>query len=304
MAPNELVFSAAGKHVVDFTSDFPLQLFYYDFSRLHAATPNYHDYFEITYVLEGQGLFNVGGKEHPAVEGNVFVINSGVFHNLDCPDAHHLKVLCLFFLPELIYRPGAGELDLDYLLLFLNRGQAFNPKVTVDRDMSQLILRLIDETAQELGSKGNFYRISVKNHLCQILLMLNRAAEVSGDASGDLHVRLRDINRLQPVFDCIHERYPEKLALRELSAAANMSVTHLCRYFKKVTGKTITEYITRYRIDRAKQLLIEDEHSITWVAYEVGFESHSYFDRIFNQVTKLTPQEFRKRFAAKARVAK
>jgi two-component system response regulator YesN len=76
-----------------------------------------------------------------------------------------------------------------------------------------------------------------------------------------------------------------------------MSVTYLCRYFHKVTGQTITEYLKRYRIDKAKQLLAQNEKSITWIAYEVGFESHSYFDRIFRKVTKLTPQEFRRKYA-------
>jgi AraC-like DNA-binding protein len=81
-----------------------------------------------------------------------------------------------------------------------------------------------------------------------------------------------------------------------------MSVTHLCRYFKRVTGRTITDYVKRYRIDRAKTLLVGDEHSITWIAYEVGFESHSYFDRIFHDVTRMTPQEFRRRYARRVPV--
>jgi transcriptional regulator GlxA family with amidase domain len=55
-------------------------------------------------------------------------------------------------------------------------------------------------------------------------------------------------------------------------------------------------------VDRAKELLIEDEKSITYVAFEVGFESHSYFDRIFHEVTHLTPQQFRRKFAPKPAV--
>jgi AraC-like DNA-binding protein len=108
---------------------------------------------------------------------------------------------------------------------------------------------------------------------------------------------MRDISRLKPVFDFIHERSFGKMTLKEIAGASNMSVSHLCRYFKKVTGQTITEYIKRYRVDRAKELLIEDLRSITWIAHEVGFESHSYFDRIFHEVTHLTPQEFRRKFA-------
>jgi AraC-like DNA-binding protein len=152
-----------------------------------------------------------------------------------------------------------------------------------------------------LGQR-EFYRIAVKNLLCQILLVFNRAAKVSYGRMGEFHLRLRDINRLKPLFDFIQTHYSQKLALRDLAHVSNISVTHLCRYFKKVTGKTITEYIKRYRIDRAKKLLIEDERSITWIASEVGFDSHSYFDRIFHEVTRMTPHDFRNRFTPKIRV--
>ena len=164
------------------------------------------------------------------------------------------------------------------------------------------MLQLLEQIAVELKSRESSYRIAVKNSLCQILLILNRAVGVEKNSTDTPHLRLRDISRLQPVFDFIHENYSRKMALQELSAAANMSETHLCRYFKKVTGQTITEYIKRYRIDRGKELLIEDEKSITWIAYEVGFESHSYFDRIFHEVTRLTPQEFRRKHAPKLAV--
>jgi len=298
----KLLFSPAGKYLVDLASDFPLRLNYYDFAHPHAAIPNYHDHLEIAYIYKGQGVFTVGGKPYPAKEGDVFVINSGVFHLLEADPPLNLKVVTLYFLPELVYRPGSGETDLEYLLLFLNYQKAFSPRIPIDPPTSRGILQLLKQIAAELKQRESSFRIAVKNCLCQILLILNRAVRVEKVSGDTPHLRLRDISRLQPVFDFIHEHYSRKMALRELSAASNMSVTHLCRYFKKVTGQTITEYIKRYRIDRAKELLIEDEKSITWIAYEVGFESHSYFDRIFHEVTRLTPQEFRRRHAPKLSV--
>jgi AraC-like DNA-binding protein len=292
----KLLFSPAGKYLVDFAPDFPIRLNYYDFAHPHAAIPNYHDHLEVAYIYKGAGVFTIGGTAYPTREGDVFVINSGVFHLLEAEPPANLKVLSLYFLPELVYRPGAGETDLEYLLLFLNYQKAFSPAVPMDPPTSRRILQLLGQIATELKSGENSYRIAVKNCLCQILLILNRAVGIEKDSSDTPHLRLRDISRLQPLFDFIHDHYSRKMALQELSAASSMSVTHLCRYFKKVTGQTITEYIKRYRVDRAKELLIEDEKSITWIAYEVGFESHSYFDRIFHEVTRLTPQEFRKKY--------
>ena len=297
-----LIFSRAGKYLVEFAPDFPLRLNFYDFAHPHAGIPNYHDHLEIAYIYKGSGTFAIGGKSYTAAEGDIFLINSGVFHLLEASTPVNLKTVSLYFLPELVYRPGSGETDLEYLLLFLNFQKGFNPKVPADTATSREVLQLLEQIADELKAQDTFHRIAVKNCLCRMLLILNRAVGAQKSSTDAPHLRLRDISRLQPVFDFIHERYSRKMSLQELSSACNMSVTHLCRYFKKVTGQTITEYIKRYRIDRAKELLVEDEKSITWIAYEVGFESHSYFDRIFHDVTKLTPQEFRKKFVPRLSV--
>jgi AraC-like DNA-binding protein len=101
------------------------------------------------------------------------------------------------------------------------------------------------------------------------------------------------------VFDLIHQGYTERLKLPDLAAAANIGQTSFCRYFKRVTGLTVMDYIRRYRIDQAKELLLSSDRPVTWIAYESGFESHSHFDRVFRSVTNLTPHEFRARYAPK-----
>jgi AraC-like DNA-binding protein len=105
------------------------------------------------------------------------------------------------------------------------------------------------------------------------------------------------------VFDLIHQSYTERLKLSELAAAANIGQTSFCRYFKRVTGLTVMDYIRRYRIDQAKELLLSTDRPVTWIAYESGFESHSHFDRVFRSVTNLTPHEFRSRYAPKVSAA-
>jgi len=299
--PKKLAFSPAGKYLVELLPDFPLRLYYYDFSLPHATIPNYHDFLEIVYILRGTGNFTIGGREYAATAGDIFAINSGVFHLLESEDAS-LDLVTIYFMPELIYQPGSSELNLEYLLLFLNYGSGFNPKVSASTQASAEVLGSIEAIARELAGEEPFHRIAVKNLLCEILLILNRSSGISNVETEELHLRLRDINRLKPVFDYIREHFAEKMTLSLTAQAAGMSVTHLCRYFKKVTGKTLTEYIKRFRIDKAKELLIEDERSITWIAYEVGFESHSYFDRIFHEVTRLTPQEFRRKYMPRVTV--
>ena len=300
--PKSLAFSPAGKYLMDFPPEFPIKVCFYDFSLPHPAIPNDHDHIEINFIYKGTGSFTIDGRVYSADQGDVFIINSAVFHLLEAADPENFGTLAIYFMPEIIHQPGTGDLDSEFLLLFRNCQQSFNPKVSLSPEGSREVLQLIDRISEELWGQREFYRIAVKNLLCQILLILNRTTKLPYTGTGGLNLRPRDISRLKPLFDCVHGHYSQKLTLRELARVSKMSVTHLCRYFKQVTGKTITEYITRYRIDRAKEMLIEDERSITWIASEVGFESHSYFDRVFHEVTRMTPHDFRKRFAPRVRV--
>jgi AraC-like DNA-binding protein len=197
----------------------------------------------------------------------------------------------------LISVPGTSDVNLEYLLLFAGEQQRVSAKIDIDSSASRRVLAIMGRMSDELCGQEMFFRMAAKNHLCSILLILNRAAALTPVVTPHVQLRLRDLRKLQPAFDRIHHRFSERLALSDLAEAVEMSVAQLCRYFKRVTGQTVSEYVRRYRIDRAKELLIGDIHSITWIAYEVGFESHSYFDRVFNQVTRQTPQEFRKSYA-------
>jgi AraC family transcriptional regulator len=78
-----------------------------------------------------------------------------------------------------------------------------------------------------------------------------------------------------------------------MAGVLNLSQYHFCRLFKQSTGITPHQYLTRCRIDRAKQLLLKTELTITEVAFEVGFTNHSSFTRLFRQYVGVTPKVFR-----------
>jgi len=71
------------------------------------------------------------------------------------------------------------------------------------------------------------------------------------------------------------------------------STQYFCKFFKKVTGSTFKEYLVNIRIDKAKELLLKSNTSITDIAYQVGFKNLSYFYRSFKKSLKLNPSEYR-----------
>lgn len=68
----------------------------------------------------------------------------------------------------------------------------------------------------------------------------------------------------------------------------------MARLFKKQTGKSIVNYITEYRIEKAKELLDSPDIPIGIVASKVGYGNYSYFSKLFKDVTGYTPNEYRK----------
>lgn len=87
----------------------------------------------------------------------------------------------------------------------------------------------------------------------------------------------------------------EPLALDEVSARAGVSPFHFCKVFKRATNLTFTDFVSRARVDQAKRLLLKPNARITEVAYDVGFQSLSQFNRSFRRITSVSPSEFRQK---------
>ena len=87
----------------------------------------------------------------------------------------------------------------------------------------------------------------------------------------------------------------EALSLGTVSKAVNTSSFYFCKLFKKATGLNFTDYVSRVRVEKAKNLLLNPNARVSEVAYEVGFQSLTHFNRVFRKVVGESPTEFRGR---------
>jgi AraC-like DNA-binding protein len=83
------------------------------------------------------------------------------------------------------------------------------------------------------------------------------------------------------------------ITLDEVAHHSGVSPFHFCKVFKRATGLTFTAFVNRARIEHAKRLLLKPQCRITEIAYDVGFQSLSQFNRSFRRVTAQSPTEFR-----------
>lgn len=105
---------------------------------------------------------------------------------------------------------------------------------------------------------------------------------------------LKEQKRMRTIYAFIDEHYQGKITVDEIASLCNLSKPAFCRYFKKATGNSFVAFLNQYRISQAKRLLLTGKN-ITETCFDCGFESLSYFNRIFKKVTLENPSEFKKR---------
>jgi AraC family transcriptional regulator len=121
--------------------------------------------------------------------------------------------------------------------------------------------------------------------------ILRNYAEVRYPLSGP--PRLTD-DQLRAAIDFIHDHIQESLELRSISRAAGLSEFHFARLFKAATGVTPFQFVTRTRMDRAKQLLRKTRLPIFEIAERVGYQKPSHFSARFRALLGCGPDAYRK----------
>jgi AraC-like DNA-binding protein/ligand-binding sensor protein len=87
----------------------------------------------------------------------------------------------------------------------------------------------------------------------------------------------------------------DPIGLNEIARAMHVSTFYFCKLFKKATGLTFTDYLGRVRVEKAKNLLLNPHLRVSEIAYTVGFQSLTHFNRIFRKITGESPTDFREK---------
>ncbi|WP_128548020.1 AraC family transcriptional regulator [Larkinella soli] len=130
------------------------------------------------------------------------------------------------------------------------------------------------------------------------LMAISDDYELLNDRPVGLPYSRKEQQRLQRVYQFIDENYRRRIDLAEPADLTSLSVAAFCRYFRKMTRMTFTEFVNQYRVREAKRQLLADR-TVTEVCFDCGFESLSYFNRIFKKVTGQNPMQFKKQLSGK-----
>lgn len=140
---------------------------------------------------------------------------------------------------------------------------------------------------------GHFEQLLCLLEIFQMLAISDEVVELN-EQDTSIKLFLNDKIRMGAIYKYIHASYNETPDVNKVASSVHLSTAAFCRYFKKQTKMTFTNFVNQYRITQAKTLLLQD-NTISEACYEVGFQSLSYFNKLFKKITGENPSNFKRR---------
>lgn len=254
---------------------------------------HFHPECELTYVVRGQGTRFVGDNISPFAAGDLVLLGSNLPHcwKNDAPAKGSKLVahcLVIHFRPECLGADFFSRPEMDAvrrLLLRARRGIRFSGRCC----------GRVSETMGKMSNRSGLERII---ELLRIFEMLLEAEgyQVLSSAGFSPSVDELAAERISSAYRYIFDHLSSPLDHAEIARRAGMSQSGFCHYFRRVTGRTVSDFTNEVRVGHASKLLIDTKQRISEIAYASGYETLSNFNRRFRDLTGLNPREYRNKY--------
>ena len=231
---------------------------------------HWHEHLEIHYIIEGTTV--------ERCENDVFRVNAGEFIIINSNELHegidgNCRYLCII-VPQHFAK---------------NNNTIFN-RIIKDSKIEEIAKSIIEEYKNHEKADD----IAITGYVALILSKLYRDYVFKELKEENYKAYSQRMLLLNEVIKFIHENFSDDIELSGIAERFNINIYHFCHIFKDFTGKTFKEYLNKVRVDKAEQLLLNTDASISEIAFLSGFNDSNYFSRKFKQIKGKTPREIRK----------
>lgn len=259
-------------------------VFYYSGSERcapgHAYGPAVRHYYLIHYVRSGRGMFRAAGAEHALQAGQLFLISPGqvTYYRADRSEPWHYSWI------------GFNGLKAASCLRQANL-TAETPVLTLAEQAGVRGCFELLEEAKKL-SDGRELRLTGG-----VYLFLSFLLECAAGGRGQPQAAPRDLY-VQAAIEYMVKNFSRRMSIEELAAYIGLNRSYLCAIFKEETQLSPQQYLIRYRMERACELLVDRTLSVGDVARSVGYDDPLVFSKMFARQHGISPRDYRKRAAA------
>lgn len=233
--------------------------------------PHLREYYLIHYIQQGSVIFEENGRRHTACEGDIFVIypeNLTSYYNRDVDTP--LEFCWMGF------TGNGAERYLEYAGITKEK-----PVVHLNNsDFEEAVLKLV-----RIFEKNNPSEISLNNQLLKCFYSIEKSAGSN---------TMKSINYTDIALAYIEDNYMKNISAADISDFVKLNRSYLFKIFKQQTGLSVSQYLIKYRMNKACEFLREYNFTVCQVAQMVGIGDIYYFSKLFKRFTGITPTEYKK----------
>lgn len=245
---------------------------------------HFHPEFELTYIVRGSGYRIVGNSHAYFSAGDFVLLGNNLPHTWSSKQDDNSQ-------SEAIVIQFSNEFIAPFLQL--------NESAAIRKLLAESSRGLSFQFSDELASKMT--QITSKTGFDSVLSLLEILEKLTGEtahqiASTAYHNTLSQKfeSRINKVCLFLQAHFSEPISLQQVADLVFMSESNFCKFFKKATSTTFSDYLNDLRINEACNLLLYTDLDINKIAHSCGFESLSYFNRVFLKKKNMTPSLFRR----------
>ena len=247
---------------------------------------HYHPEYELTFIVKGKGRRLVGDSYQYFESGDLVLIGPELPHTWvsDSGLKGNCEAVVIQFSVEFIERFTAlDELSgIRKMLTLSNQGISINENKSAS----------LKEVLKGLPYKSGIEKVT---HLLHILDTLSRVKMTTLASPFFQPLKGRENEkRINIVCQYIQKHATETLTIHKAAALIHLSPSAFCKFFKRMTAKTFSDYVNEIRITNVCNDLLATDKQVAEIAYENGFETLTYFNRIFLKKKNMSPSSYRK----------
>ena len=290
------------------TETFPVTVNHDDLWMFEGRNVPIHWHNEIEFCLprKGTAVCQIYQESYTIPAGSAILIGSNVPHSCHSLTGESVLYSSIIAAPEFISGEIGGDVERKCMRPFLE-GSA-GPCIRIDGDEadgtesngigaeSRRLLQMLDEIDRLYTEKPLCHELRIKGLLCEILAALLPEAyrNPANKRLQSVHASSAELERLQLTLDYLHQHYDSVVSLQELADLTHLSREACCRSFRRMTGKSITEYLQEYRVTQSLPLIRSGRYSISQVAELCGFSNASRFAAAFRKRMGINPGHYHK----------
>lgn len=260
-------------------------------SNFSMMSKHIHNEYEIYYLVSGDRYYFIEKQTYYVKKGSLVLIDRNQIHKTVMANTSYHDRILMMISEEALAAIFKLYDSIDIRSFFANSSGV----IDLNEAGQNYVENILAAITTELREKHTSFEFAVKAKLADLIVFAYRCKTGENAAMQAEIIHSEKYRKINEIAEYITRDYQYNISLADIAQKFFISKSYLSKIYKEVTGFTVNEYINVVRIKKAQQLLENTEYSITQIAELIGYDSITYFEKVFKKYIELSPLQYRKK---------